>query len=163
MSKAEAAGRIVLQRFSQMSVSINTIVRHGSYVMVGTETILTIMMTHVFSQTGTCDFYLSKEGFFPIIQSLVGQKYSPLVPAISKRIMMMTEFGFRDLWIKEILAKSTLCLHAPTTVTVTKSFTLANLWGMFVVLSVGYIVSLGIFTTEIIATSYTDIQRGSNP
>ncbi|XP_071536200.1 glutamate receptor ionotropic, delta-1-like [Panulirus ornatus] len=154
MNEAEADGRIVLQKLSEMATSVNTLLKQGSYVMVETETFLTMMITQAFSKTGTCDFYMSKEGFFPITQSLIGQKYSPLVPAMSKRIMFLAEYGLIDLLKKKSNANAALCLQTPSKVTVTKPFAMTNLWGIFIVLTGGYAFSIIILGTEMFTVHY---------
>ncbi|XP_071535899.1 uncharacterized protein [Panulirus ornatus] len=159
IAEAEREGRIILQRSTEFRTSVYTLVKQGSYALVESEAFMKIITGEAFSKTGSCDFYTSSEGFFPILMCMVGQKYSPLVPAFTKRIMTIVEFGFNDLWLKQSSSNSTMCARLPTKVTVSMPLALTNVWGMFVVLIGGYAVSLLIFGTELLTTHLQSIFR----
>ncbi|XP_071536199.1 uncharacterized protein [Panulirus ornatus] len=150
ISEAEAAGRILLQKSSDFRTSINTLVKQGRHALVESESFMKIITGEAFSKTGSCDFYTSSEGFYPNLHSMGGQKYSPLVPSLSRRIMVMAEFGLNTLFLKQSSSNSSMCAHPPTKVTVSQPLAFTNLWGMFVVLTGGYAVSLLIFSTELL-------------
>ncbi|XP_071526999.1 probable glutamate receptor [Panulirus ornatus] len=89
VTNAESAGRIKYQKLSQFPQSVNTLVRRGDHVLIDLEIVITMIIGEDFTYTGRCDFYSSRERFLPMILSMIGQKNSPLVPALSKRYHIM--------------------------------------------------------------------------
>ncbi|KAG7162454.1 hypothetical protein Hamer_G007998, partial [Homarus americanus] len=81
---------------------------------------------------------------------MVGSKGSPLVPALSKRIMSITEAGLVFHWIKTEEPNSTVCHRVPTKVTVKTTLSLINIWGMFVILAAGHVVSVSVLYLELL-------------
>ncbi|XP_069190914.1 ionotropic receptor 93a-like [Procambarus clarkii] len=128
VAKAEREGRVIFNLLAQYPESIDRLVRPGTHVIFETESNLKIFMADDFSRTGRCDFYYSREGFLSTIYGLIGRKGNPLVPAMSKRLMVMSEFGLYDHWQKEVVPNSTTCLNLPTRVTVSTSLSITHLW-----------------------------------
>ncbi|KAG7162334.1 hypothetical protein Hamer_G007850 [Homarus americanus] len=63
----------------------------------------------------------------------------------------MTEAGLFVQWMKMDEPKSTICDHEPRKITVMTSLTLSNLWGMFVLLAAGYVISLFLLCFEVLS------------
>ncbi|KAK7083775.1 hypothetical protein SK128_025405, partial [Halocaridina rubra] len=59
---------------------------------------------------------------------MIGQKGSPLIPAISHRIRAVVEAGLYQYWLDSNFANSTVCRNMPSKYTVQEPLTLANIW-----------------------------------
>ncbi|XP_071526984.1 probable glutamate receptor [Panulirus ornatus] len=145
-------GLIEYRKTTEFSHAVDTLVRGGDHVLVVEALTLVFRLAQDFSNKGRCDFYLSKEVFLPFMFCMIGQKKSPLVPVISKRIMTMTEGGLYDHWMKAAVPNSTSCLRPPTKITVQTTLALANLWGMFVVLVGGHTTGLLLLCLEVFSS-----------
>ncbi|XP_071545443.1 glutamate receptor ionotropic, delta-2-like [Panulirus ornatus] len=151
VSNAESAGRIKYHKLSQFPHSVNTLVRRGHHVLIDLEIVITMIIGEDFTYTGRCDFYSSRERFLPMILSMIGQKNSPLVPALSKRIFSLTEAGLFDHFFKDSVPNTSYCAYSPSKITVSTSLALSNLWGIFVILLSGHSCSLLVFCLEAIS------------
>ncbi|XP_069941778.1 glutamate receptor ionotropic, delta-2-like [Cherax quadricarinatus] len=145
---------IIYQTLFQFFNITDTLVRHGSYAIFQIEILINIFVSQDFSRTGRCDFYTSRERFLPTIMASIAHKDSPLIPAFNKRILSMTEAGLYYQWLKISLPNSTSCEHPPTKITVSSSLSLNNIWGMFVILGGGLILSTVIFCLEIVTNFF---------
>ncbi|XP_069941776.1 glutamate receptor-like [Cherax quadricarinatus] len=144
--------RLIMYRtLFQFFNSADTLVRHGRYVIIQIEILISMFVSNDFSHTGRCDFYKSRERLMPAILASIAQKGSPLIPAFNKRILALTEAGLYYQWLKASLPNSTSCAHPPTKITVSSSLSLNNIWGMFVILGGGLILSTVIFCLEIVS------------
>nr|XP_045600626.1 uncharacterized protein LOC123759558 [Procambarus clarkii] len=151
VAEAETKGRIKYKLLSEFRQAINTLVRRGDHVLMDLEIVITMFIGLDFSHTGRCDFYSSRERFLPMTLSLIGQRNSPLVPALSKRIVSLTEAGLYDQWFKDTVTNSTKCAHPATRITVSTTLSLTNLWGMFVVLVGGHVVAGIVLCLEVLS------------
>ncbi|XP_064099407.1 glutamate receptor-like [Macrobrachium nipponense] len=120
--------KISYLEFTNFEDKVITKVSRGDHVMMWEGLALEIILTRHYSETGTCLFYLSKERFFPLMSAMGTQKFSPLIPALNKRIMRVTESGLYYQWIKGEMKNFTFCANAPTTILVQSSLSLNNLW-----------------------------------
>ncbi|XP_069939957.1 probable glutamate receptor [Cherax quadricarinatus] len=148
IADVESKGRIKYILLSDFPQAIKTLVKRGDHVLMEIEAVINLIIGKHFTSAGRCDFYLSKERFLPMIMAMIGQKNSPLVPALSRRIMSMTEAGLYNQWMKYINPNATSCMYYPSSITVTTSLSLANLWGMFVVLLVGHLLAYFVLCVE---------------
>ncbi|XP_068227739.1 glutamate receptor ionotropic, kainate 2-like [Palaemon carinicauda] len=140
--------KISYLEFTNFEERVVTEVSRGDHVMMWEGLALEIILTRHYSDTGSCLFYLSKERFFPLMSAMGTQKFSPLIPALNKRIMRVTESGLYYQWIKGEMRNFTYCANAPTTILVQSTLSLSNLWGIFVILGAGYLSSSLVFFME---------------
>ncbi|XP_042219559.1 glutamate receptor 4-like, partial [Homarus americanus] len=84
VAKTETSGRIKFHTIKEFPRSVNSLVRRGDHVLIEVEEISNMFMSQDFSHSGSCDFYMSREGFLPMMLSMIGPKNSPLVPAMSE-------------------------------------------------------------------------------
>ncbi|KAG7162319.1 Glutamate receptor-like 25, partial [Homarus americanus] len=137
ISDTEKEGRLIYKTHEEFPETIDTLVRQGDHVLMEVD-------------MGKCSFYESREGFLSLMFALVGPKASPIVPALSKRITAMTEAGLFFYWMKSAEPNSTVCYRSPTKITVKTTLNLTNVWGMFVILAVGHIISLCVLFYELL-------------
>ncbi|KAG7162295.1 hypothetical protein Hamer_G007807 [Homarus americanus] len=74
----------------------------------------------------------------------------------------MTEAGLYNQWFKYMVPNISSCVSPPSKITVSTSLSLANLWGMFVVLVGGHALALLVLCTELI-TSHILQARATQP
>ncbi|XP_042212980.1 uncharacterized protein LOC121860031 [Homarus americanus] len=84
VAEMESRGRIKYQAVNQFFHSIDILVRRGDHVLIAVEIVIDMLISRDVSQTGRCDFYMSRERLLPSILAPIGQKNRLLVPAISK-------------------------------------------------------------------------------
>ncbi|XP_071535556.1 probable glutamate receptor [Panulirus ornatus] len=149
VADAEKGGRTLFVRIGEFAHYIDTLVSQGDHVLIEAETLTKFLLSIEFSRRGKCDFYLSRGGFLPRMYGLIGQKKSPIVPAISKSIVDIMEVGLYDQWLKQGVPNSTSCHHLPTKITVSTSLALSNSWGMFVVIVAGHTLGVLLLCLEI--------------
>nr|XP_053636400.1 glutamate receptor-like [Cherax quadricarinatus] len=150
IADAEKIGRLIYLPHRQYPETIDTLVRRGDHVITGDHNGFKSTIAQDFTKTGKCSFYESKEEFMQVILSMVSQQDSPLVPALNKRMMSMTEAGLFFQWLIAEEPNSTVCDHVPTKITVNEALSLSNLWGMFVIFLVGHLTSLSVFCLELL-------------
>ncbi|XP_045604507.2 probable glutamate receptor, partial [Procambarus clarkii] len=149
----EEKGRLIYRSHPQFGESMDTLVRGGDHVLMEVDFGLKIYMSRDFSISGQCSFYVSREGFLPLMFAMVGQKGSPIVSALSRRIRVMTEAGLFLHWMKSAEPNSTVCRHAQTKIVVQESLSLKNIWGMFVIFIAGLTVSVFVIFLELVTVN----------
>nr|XP_053652050.1 glutamate receptor-like [Cherax quadricarinatus] len=142
MAEAEKVGRLKWGTHAQFTDYINTLVRRGDYVLMEVDNGLRTYIAQDFTRTGKCSFYLSREEFLPLMYGMISAKGHPIIPALNERIMSMTEAGLFFQWLKTDEPNFSVCYRPPTKITVKTSLSLSNVWGMFVILTAGYIISV---------------------
>ncbi|XP_050714154.1 probable glutamate receptor [Eriocheir sinensis] len=150
VGEAERSGRTKFEPLINIYQSMDTLVRRRDHVLIDMELLIMVMVGLDFTFHGRCDFYKSRERFLPVMLSMIGQKNSPLVPALSRRIMSMTEAGLYTHFTSAVIGNSTACASSPTKITVSTTLSVINLWGMFVVLVAGYVVSFLVLVLEVL-------------
>ncbi|KAG7162341.1 Glutamate receptor 2-like 6 [Homarus americanus] len=150
----EQDARVSRKKSYEYLRSIDTLVRRGDHVLVVHEGFLNILLGQHFSLTGRCDFYRLKEKFLPILLSAVVPKNSPLQQPLSKRIMSLTEAGLYNYILNSAIPNFTSCQSPPSRISVSTTLSLTNLWGIFVVLVGGLIISLVILALEILSFQF---------
>nr|XP_053636405.1 probable glutamate receptor [Cherax quadricarinatus] len=150
IADAEKIGRVIFRPHPQFPEVIDTLVRRGDHVLINDEYDIKSNIAQDFTKAGKCSFYESKEEFLQIRLAMISQKDSPLVPALNKRMTSMTEAGLFFQWLIADEPNSTVCDHVPTKITVNEALSLRNLWGMFVILLVGHLISLSVLCLELL-------------
>ncbi|MPC29058.1 Glutamate receptor 2 [Portunus trituberculatus] len=84
MARLEKEGRMVFHKQPQFPWSLDTFVRRGRHVLADADITITNLIARDYSATGRCDFYLSRDGFFPYSSSLISHKTDPLIQSIDK-------------------------------------------------------------------------------
>nr|XP_045600088.1 probable glutamate receptor [Procambarus clarkii] len=150
MNEAMKTGHLIWRPREEFPEAINTLVRRGDHVLIDAGYTLISHFAQDFTKNGKCSFYSSREGFLPLILGMISSMDNPIVPAINKRITAATEAGLFFKWLMDSEPNSTICLNAPTSITVRASLSISNLWGMFVILTVGHGAGFLILCLEII-------------
>ncbi|XP_053626541.1 probable glutamate receptor [Cherax quadricarinatus] len=150
VADAEKTGRLIWRTHSEFAEALDTLVRRGDHVLIDVDNAIRSYIAQDFTKTGQCSFYESREEFLLIMLSMIGQKDSPLVPALSKRIMWMTEAGLFFQWLVAEEPNSTVCYRTSSKITVNAALSLTNISGMFVIILVGYFTSLFVFFIELL-------------
>ncbi|XP_069945066.1 uncharacterized protein [Cherax quadricarinatus] len=148
IAESEKIGRLIYVPHPMFQEIIDTLVRRGDHVFINVHSGFKSTIAQDFTKTGKCSFYESKEEFLMAIYVMIGQKDSPLLPFINKRIMSMTEAGLFFQWLIAEEPNSTVCDHVSNKITVNEALSLSNLWGMLVILLVGDITSLLVLFLE---------------
>ncbi|XP_047482455.1 probable glutamate receptor [Penaeus chinensis] len=148
VAEAGRNGRIIYKRSTDFMEAVETLVRRGDHVLMVEDLTARVFLGQDVSSTGRCDFYLSREVFLPFIFAMTGQKNSPLVPALNRRIRAVTESGLYDHWMQGAIPNSTTCANAPSKITVNTTLGLSNLWLMFAILLGGHAISLIVLLLE---------------
>ncbi|XP_071548112.1 probable glutamate receptor [Panulirus ornatus] len=144
----EKEARMIFRKQSEFPDAMDTLVKQGDHVLIVVTIDLKMYMSRHFTQTGECYFYGSKEEFLPLIGSMITPKDSPLLPALNERIMNVMEAGLFYYWMRRDEPNSTICYNSPTKIAVETPLALSNIWGMFVVLMVGYALGLFVLCLE---------------
>ncbi|XP_063873384.1 glutamate receptor ionotropic, delta-2-like [Scylla paramamosain] len=142
VAEREKAGGIKLQLLHEFWRSMDTLLQRGDHVLVAVEIISRLLISHDFTKRGQCDFYTAKERILPVFLSVVGQKGSPIVPQLNRRIMAIQEAWLYDLWVENNINNSTACAQTPSRITNSSSLSLQHLWGMMAVLAGSHILGL---------------------
>ncbi|XP_037782031.1 glutamate receptor 2-like [Penaeus monodon] len=148
VAQAGRNGRIIYKRSTDFMEAVETLVRRGDHVLMVEDLTARVFLGKDVSSTGRCDFYLSREVFLPFIFAMTGQKNSPLVPALNRRIRAVTESGLYEHWMQGAIPNSTTCANAPSKITVNTTLGLSNLWLMFAILLGGHAISLIVLLLE---------------
>ncbi|XP_076044658.1 glutamate receptor ionotropic, delta-2-like isoform X2 [Oratosquilla oratoria] len=105
-------GRMIEMTTTEMNIDGLERVRHGQHAFVLEELTLKTLMSQDFSKGGACHFYMIREKFMPFFFAMIGRKGSPLVPAISRRVFLVSwesESSFRLHFLSSKSAGSQLC------------------------------------------------------
>ncbi|XP_064099438.1 uncharacterized protein LOC135210477 [Macrobrachium nipponense] len=128
LADAGEKGKISFMGSTSLTEIVNTKVSSGDYVMVIDDSTMKTLVAEHFSRSGTCLFYLSRELFFPLMVAMVAQKYSPLIPVLDKRIIMINEGGLYDHWTRNEIQNYTNCAKAPSKILFQSALSLQSLW-----------------------------------
>ncbi|XP_071514411.1 uncharacterized protein [Panulirus ornatus] len=120
--------RIIFKPLPQYLEVMDTLVKRGDHVLEVSDMDLKMYMAQHFTLTGECYFYGSKEKYHPFYGSMVVRQDSPLLPALDKRILAMTEAGLFHYWMRSDQPNSTVCENAQSKITVKTPLTLSNIW-----------------------------------
>ncbi|XP_071524499.1 probable glutamate receptor [Panulirus ornatus] len=151
----ESEGRVLYRTQREYRSILDRLVVAGHHVLIDVDITLRNLMAKDFTQKGDCVFYTSRESILPFSSSIISQKDNPILPAMRKRVIALTESGIFEQWFKTSVPNSTQCLHAPRKITVQTSLSLTNLWGMFVALAAGNIFALLTLCLEMVRPPVT--------
>ncbi|XP_045124010.1 probable glutamate receptor, partial [Portunus trituberculatus] len=143
----EKKGRLEFHTQTRYMVSLDTLVREKSHVLVDAEDSVRKLIALDFTEKGRCDFYVSRDGLFPSSFGMVTQKTSPLAIGFNKRALGLTEQGlFRHG--TENVPNYTECDNIPKKKLVMSSISVSNIWGVFVLLGGGVVAGLAVWCLE---------------
>ncbi|XP_069190854.1 probable glutamate receptor [Procambarus clarkii] len=162
MAEAQKDGRLVWRPQQEFPEALNTLVRRGDHVLLDAGNSLISYFAQDFTKTGKCSFYSSREGFLPLILGMISSKDNPIIPALNNRITIATEAGLFFKWLMDSEPNSTICLNVPTSITVKAPLSLSNVWGIFVILTVGYGSGLFILCLELMTIRIQDRCKNTN-
>ncbi|XP_071535897.1 probable glutamate receptor [Panulirus ornatus] len=150
---SEKEGRIKFVKSFKLYSSLDKWVRQGDHTLM-LETLLgRVLRSQDFSHKGRCDFYGAREVFLPTMFAMIGQKGSPLVPSMNKRIKWVTQTGLYYHWLKVAMPNVSYCDNPPAKIAVSNSLAFSNTWGMFAVLLGGHAISLFVLCLELLSAS----------
>ncbi|XP_064102846.1 glutamate receptor ionotropic, kainate 2-like [Macrobrachium nipponense] len=149
VAEAGKRGKIRFIPAAEYEMTVNELVSRGDYVLLYPLLMMKMFLTEDYMDKGNCKFYVSKETFLPVTFCMVVPKYSPLRGPINEGIRAVVEGGFYDYWLKNSFANAKSCKKPPTKITIMEPLSLANLWGMFVLLVGGYLASFVVLCLEI--------------
>ncbi|XP_066984757.1 probable glutamate receptor [Macrobrachium rosenbergii] len=141
VAESEKRGRMEYTTGSDYGITLENLVAKGDHVLIIEDLSLRMLLAEHFSKSGTCEFYMSSELFLPSAMAMITQKNSPIGPAMDERIKALTESGLYTYWINNAVPNSTSCSNPPSRITVESTLKIANIWGMFVMLGGGFLVS----------------------
>ncbi|KAI9553612.1 hypothetical protein GHT06_021534 [Daphnia sinensis] len=131
------------------------LVKSGSHVYSsGVNSFLYGAIREDYKATGQCNLQLKRESYIDLQISWALPKQSQRLKYLNHGIMKMREAGLLDLWNKNFQPDTRKCLLNEKTskikTRIDKQLELGNLIGSFVVLAIGFFVSLMIFVSEVI-------------
>ncbi|XP_068230709.1 probable glutamate receptor [Palaemon carinicauda] len=150
-------GRMKYMEDSEFLGAVDTLVRQGDHVILTTSLTADMYMANLYTRTGKCDFYKAREEFLPLTLGIVTQKNSLLMPAMNARIGYLLAAGLYDYWLMNSFDNSTSCLNLPSKITVQAPLGLSNIWGMYVMLGAGLLISLVVFLLEVVIGFLTEM------
>ncbi|KAK4314416.1 hypothetical protein Pmani_014303 [Petrolisthes manimaculis] len=151
----EELGLLIFRTQGQLSESLTSLVKPDGHVLIDVDVTVRNLIAGIFSQSGRCDYFVSRDGFLPFYGVVASQKGNPLIPAISKRVMQLTSSGIFEYWFEKQIPNSTSCLITPSTVVERVPLSLASLWGVFVMLAAGLTSSVIAFCLENFITYFS--------
>ncbi|XP_050703654.1 glutamate receptor ionotropic, delta-2-like [Eriocheir sinensis] len=128
VAEREKADGIKFLLLHQFPAAMDTLLRKGHHVLVTVEIMARILIGNDFTKRGRCDFYNGRERILPEFLFMLGQKGSPIVPQINKRIMSSQESGLYDQFIKYSIPNVTACIKIPTRITNSSSLSFSHIW-----------------------------------
>ncbi|XP_064111241.1 probable glutamate receptor [Macrobrachium nipponense] len=143
-------GRSHFLASSKLYDAAYTDVRRKQYALLVEDVTCRKVYSDDFTRGGTCDFYIGKEKYWPLIFCMIGKKGYPLMKAINEKIGRMTAHDLYFKWLGYELPNATACLRATTRVTVDEAYNLKGLWGIFVTFAGGIVLSCVALLCEIL-------------
>ncbi|XP_068214360.1 glutamate receptor 3-like [Palaemon carinicauda] len=141
---------------------VNDLVSRGDHVMINPLLMMKMFLTEDYMENGNCKFYVSREMFLPFTFCMTLRKYSPLRETINQGIRAVVEGGLYDYWLDKSFANAKSCKNPPTVITVMSQLSLANTWGIFLVLLAGYGISISALLLELAAFSISKARSSRN-
>ncbi|XP_068214364.1 glutamate receptor-like [Palaemon carinicauda] len=161
VSEAGKRGKIRFITAPEYDTVVDELVSRGDYVLINPLLIMKMFLTEDYMDKGNCKFYVSKEKFLPLTFCMVVPKHSPLRGPINEGIRAVVEGGLYNYWLENAFANSKSCKNPPTKITVMSPLSFANIWGMFVLLVGGYLISIVVLCLEIFSTKIQWLKRSS--
>ncbi|KAK7068943.1 hypothetical protein SK128_006015 [Halocaridina rubra] len=149
LNDLSTSGRFVYLRTRDFP-SYSYLIRNGDHVQIFDTVTAMGFMAQGFSESGRCDFYWAKQAFLPFMYGMIGQKYSPLTPAINARLSRLFEAGLYNYWLSNQVPNITACVNTPTKVTMKEAIGINNIWGVAVIWTAGILLAGAVFGLEIL-------------
>ncbi|XP_063872523.1 ionotropic receptor 93a-like [Scylla paramamosain] len=127
VKKSEEQGRVKALPMYTFPAILEEVISKQK-VILDYELVLTVLRSNHFSRTGRCDLYLGQERIVAHPLSLIGQKDSPLVLALSTWVISMTEAGLYVHWNSATIPNSSACNQVPTKITISSSLSFRQCW-----------------------------------
>ncbi|XP_045123917.1 uncharacterized protein LOC123511907 isoform X2 [Portunus trituberculatus] len=154
MARLEKEGRMVFHKQPQFPWSLDTFVRRGRHVLADADITITNLIARDYSATGRCDFYLSRDGFFPYSSSLISHKTDPLIQSIDKWVLPLIETGLVRYWMESV-PNYTIC-DSPSKIKVhNEPFSSSHIWIVYVLLGLGLGAGAVVLLLEIVTHRLT--------
>ncbi|KAK8407425.1 hypothetical protein O3P69_002154 [Scylla paramamosain] len=145
----DKVGRVIYET-SDLHSMVENYVRLGGYSLIDAVFSIDLLMADSFLKTKTCDFYKSKQTMFSTGTHVIMEKGNPLLPAVDHRIRAIVESGLFEHWMNnELHAYRSNCQFSPSIILVREPLSLANLWGLFLVLGTGMLLAANVFCLEL--------------
>ncbi|KAK8407424.1 hypothetical protein O3P69_002153 [Scylla paramamosain] len=149
LHELDKVGRVIYETSDVYSM-IENYVRHGGYSLIDAVFSIDLLMADSFLKTKTCDFYKSRQTMFSTGTHVIMEKGNPLLPAVDHRIRAIVESGLFEHWMNnELHAYRSNCQFSPSIILVREPLSLANLWGLFLVLGTGMLLAANVFCLEL--------------
>ncbi|XP_063860094.1 probable glutamate receptor [Scylla paramamosain] len=128
LHELQFVGRVKYQHATTFPAALDTVVRRQRHAIISTSLSADLFMADLFILTGKCDFYKARQTFFTSTHCMIGQKGSPVVPAITHRIRSLIESGLYGYWLLSEIPAITTCRSSPPITLVRAPLSFANLW-----------------------------------
>ncbi|KAG7169259.1 Glutamate receptor-like 57 [Homarus americanus] len=162
LAALEEASRMIHIKAYDFSSALQRLLRGGNHAFIIENSSIEKLMAEDLSRTGHCDFYKSTESFLPSSMGLIAQKDTPLLPAINQRIRMLTESGLYEYWVRSSTPNSSVCAQLPSRITVKEPIGFFNIWGLFMVLASGLVLSTVVFYLEVLTVRCSGVITSSS-
>ncbi|XP_045139411.1 ionotropic receptor 93a-like [Portunus trituberculatus] len=149
VKKSEEQGRLKAIPVYTFSDILEEVISQRK-VILDYELVLTVIRSNHFSRTGRCDLYVGHERIVAHPISLIGQKDSPLVPALSAWVIAMTEAGLYEHWNSATIPNSSACNQVMSKITISSSLSLRQCWAMLLLLLGGLMAGLVTLCLEMV-------------
>ncbi|XP_045110455.1 glutamate receptor U1-like isoform X3 [Portunus trituberculatus] len=154
LEETKAQGRSQFLKAFELLQAARTLVKHEDYALLVEITTIKKILSDDFSSTGSCDYYIAKEHFFPLIFCIIGRHGLHHMPFINFIIQSMVEHDLYSNWLYEEFTNATACLKAPISITVKEPYGIVGLWGMFTLLFVGLMLAGLTFLVELVVHAW---------
>ncbi|XP_066989663.1 probable glutamate receptor [Macrobrachium rosenbergii] len=103
-----------------------------------------------FRKTGRCEFYKSRNVFWPLHYALIVRQGSPLRNLIDARILALREFGIIERWVLDQTPHMIYCIKMPTKIKMQEPYSFYDLWAVFFVVALGLLLACLTFCLELV-------------
>ncbi|XP_042857756.1 probable glutamate receptor [Penaeus japonicus] len=124
----QEVGRMHYKPLSMIPQILETLVRDGTHILLVDDSTCLKLPADIFSKIGRCEFYKGRENFMSFFFAMIGQKDSPLIPAIDARIQQVLASGLYNQWILNAIPNSTACVSLPSSIAFKEPLSLTTTW-----------------------------------
>ncbi|KAK3892895.1 hypothetical protein Pcinc_003261 [Petrolisthes cinctipes] len=150
----QETGRVKFMPPSFLPKALQTLVVRGDHVIISTTLRMANLISQTFSETGECDFYISRQTFISNTHSIITQKSSPLTPAISNWVTRVLEAGIFNHWTASSLRNYTNCRQSSSKITILSAISMKSILGIIGMLGLGLIAAIAVFCLELFVTRF---------
>ncbi|XP_050726022.1 glutamate receptor ionotropic, kainate glr-3-like [Eriocheir sinensis] len=152
-------GRAQFMNSTEISKAAHTLVKQEDYALLVDIISIRKILSDDFSNSGTCDYYIAKEAFFPLIFCIIGRHGLHHMQYINSKIRSIVEHDLYTKWLLKESNNVTACIKAPTSITVQEPYSFLELWGMFTLLFVGLLLAALMFLAELVVHKWISDSR----